>query len=358
MSENKEYLPFPPGTQIGRYYVVSCAGHGAFGAIYSCSLVNDPSVKLALKCEINSEKRHILRREVEIHRALNNSPYFPELFDVDHTDSFHFLVMELLGPTITQMRNTMKSKQFSAPTTIKIGIEMLRCVEQMHERGILHRDLKPGNFLVRPHGTYPIVLIDFGLCRRFIDPETHELLEPRVKPGFVGTNAYASLNAHLGKELGRRDDLFSWFFSLLKIHTGRLPWATNLDKNDTHQAKLHSNMEHFCSTLPIQYFSIYQYIRQLHRADKPDYSLIYSFLNQILIELGCSLNDPFDWMRMKKDNFSKISSIPLEFDSHERPKPFSQLPEPILPNKPNALSEEPEPVKQVDVSCAAGCNLL
>lgn len=107
---------------------------------------------------------------------------------------------------------------------------MLRSIQAIHQKGILHRDIKPGNFLIRPSKSYPIVLIDFGLARPFLDPRNGQMIPPRDKPGFVGTRAYASINAHAGKELGRRDDLYSWFYCLLRIHKGKLPWKNEFEK--------------------------------------------------------------------------------------------------------------------------------
>ena len=78
----------------------------------------------------------------------------------------------------------------------------------MHTKNLIHRDVKPDNFLVgtgkREHIIYAI---DFGLSKWFMHPRTGEHIAMKKHKGLVGTARFASINAHLGLEQGRRDDL-------------------------------------------------------------------------------------------------------------------------------------------------------
>lgn len=78
----------------------------------------------------------------------------------------------------------------------------------MHSRNVFHRDIKGDNFLmgVGKRGNQ-VNVIDFGLAKNYRDPETGLHVAYRENKGFAGTLPYASLNAHLGVEYGRRDDL-------------------------------------------------------------------------------------------------------------------------------------------------------
>ena len=93
----------------------------------------------------------------------------------------------------------------------------------MHAHGFLHRDLKPENFLMglksKTHVTH---IIDFGLSKSFISENQH--IPYRKGKGLVGTARYASINAHLGKEISRRDDLEALGYVLLYFLRGSLPW--------------------------------------------------------------------------------------------------------------------------------------
>ncbi len=95
----------------------------------------------------------------------------------------------------------------------------------MHGRGYLHRDLKPENFLIglgKKEST--VHLIDFGLAKKFLLPITGEHIGFKHTSKFMGAVRYASLNAHMRKEQGRRDDLEAIGFILVYLLKGTLPW--------------------------------------------------------------------------------------------------------------------------------------
>jgi serine/threonine protein kinase len=225
MAENmppkkKQYNPLPKGTQIGEYTIIDIVGTGGFGAIY-CATAPHLEYPVALKIEIKSEKSSVLQREVQIHTSINENPYFPILYEVIETKDMSFISMELLGPNLSSLKNKIPGNKFLMPCLVRIAIESLRTIQSIHSFGILHRDIKPGNLLVRNSKSHPIILIDFGLSRPY--KTENKMIPPRNRPGFVGTATYASLNAHLGKELGRRDDLISWFFSMMRLMKKELP---------------------------------------------------------------------------------------------------------------------------------------
>ena len=62
-------------------------------------------------------------------------------------------------------------------------------------------------------------LVDFGLSRRFVD-DSHQPMPERLDTAFRGSTTYASVNAHLGKDLSRRDDLWSWLYILVEMLDG------------------------------------------------------------------------------------------------------------------------------------------
>jgi serine/threonine protein kinase len=116
------------------------------------------------------------------------------------------MVIDLLGPSLEKLF-TMCNKKFSLKTNLMIAIQMLERIKFLHLKGIIHRDVKPDNFVVG-HDTkgYKIYLIDFGLAKKYLDKEGKHI-EYKDNKNLTGTARYASLNTHLGIEQGRRDDL-------------------------------------------------------------------------------------------------------------------------------------------------------
>lgn len=89
-------------------------------------------------------------------------------------------------------------------------------------RGIVHRDLKPENILTgRDKEKNAIYLVDFGISKYFKDEKNQHIEFNESKP-FIGTTRYASISAHKGHELGRKDDLESLAYVLIYLLKGLL----------------------------------------------------------------------------------------------------------------------------------------
>ena len=93
-----------------------------------------------------------------------------------------------------------------------IADQMIQRLEFLHNNHFIHRDMKPDH------------VIDFGLAKRYRDPKTGEHIPYKDNKSLTGTARYASVNAHLGIEQSRRDDLESIGFILIYFLKGSLPW--------------------------------------------------------------------------------------------------------------------------------------
>ncbi|KAA6329594.1 MAG: putative tau-tubulin kinase 2, partial [Streblomastix strix] len=123
--------------------------------------------------------------------------------------------------------------QFSIVSTLKFGIQGIEALSTLHRAGFVHRDIKPGNFVIgnciETCGIF--YLIDFGLCKKILTNE-QELIEESKQGHFRGSLPYASLNAHYKRELSRSDDLMSLLYVLVELYIGTLPWIECEDREE------------------------------------------------------------------------------------------------------------------------------
>ncbi|KAJ1553290.1 Tau-tubulin kinase 2 [Nowakowskiella sp. JEL0078] len=174
---------------------------------------------------------------------------------------------------------------------------MLSSIEALHDIGVLHRDIKPGNFCMGANSQsgerVRCYLIDFGLSRRYLTT-SGRVREARLKVGFRGTARYASINAHLGLELGRCDDLWSFFYVLIEFLIGQLPWKGR-EKEKIGEMKQTMTNTKLIAGLPEPVFQLYYHINSLTYGDRPNYNFMRQCLSKLFFCSGEPKNVPYDW---------------------------------------------------------------
>ncbi|OHT14406.1 Casein kinase I isoform gamma-1 [Tritrichomonas foetus] len=315
MSQRKT---FKKGKVFLNFQVLRLIGQGGFADIYHVR-ERKTDQKYALKVESKSNQKKTLQLEESVFYALGDSPFFPKFIRSGETPKYRYYLLECLGPSLTVVRKKLPDNTYTISSTLLLGIHMLRCIEKFHRAGYIHRDIKPGNFLIRPSRQHPLALIDYGLARLHMNPETNLPIEPRSKAGFAGTCKYASLNAHEYHDLGRRDDLISWFYSMIELAKGSLPWGDITKREDVYNMKLNITKEELCKGLPEEFISLWRTIMQYEYATEPNYRLLLSFLVQAMTKTDATFDDQYDWELLDKEEKEHISVIPIDAPLDEEP---------------------------------------
>jgi serine/threonine protein kinase len=216
-----------------------------------------------------------------------------------------------------------------------MAIEMLRTIEACHKLGIVHGDVKPSNFLLKSSRRFPLALIDFGLSivQKSHHPEDH---------AFMGTLKYASVDAHRGKEVVRRDDLISWFYTVVEMWAGKLPWSKVADQKKICAMKLELDMIRYIRKMPRSVQNVWKLIKKLIRKEEPEYKLMMAFLEKAMTEVGAQWEDPYDWARM---DLSQISAI--EIAPQDEREPLTGLPQAVMPTWAGLLDWDPESLARI-----------
>uniref|UniRef100_A0A2K5SCR7 non-specific serine/threonine protein kinase n=1 Tax=Cebus imitator TaxID=2715852 RepID=A0A2K5SCR7_CEBIM len=200
------------------------------------------------------------------------------------------------GPSLEDLFNFC-SRMFTMKTVL-MADHMISRIEYVHTKKFIHRDIKPDNFLMGiGHHCNKLFLIDFGLAKKYRDNRTRQHKAYREDKNLTGTARYASINAHLGIEQSRRDDMESLGYVLMYFNRTSLPWqglkaATKKQKYEKiSEKKMSTPVEVLCKGFPAEFAMYLNYCRGLRFEEAPD----YMYLRQLFRILFRTLNHPYDY---------------------------------------------------------------
>jgi len=283
---------------IDGYAIIKKLGTGAFGTVYKAKHLKSNNI-VAIKVE-NKERNSRLVYECEIYKALDNALGFPKLYDFQQTSDKNICILDYLGPSLEDLFE-FSNGIFSIKTVLMVGIQVLNRIEELHNIGYLHRDIKPDNFLIGVGKKKSrIFLIDFGLSKTFLG-EKKEHVPYRTDRNFTGSFRYSSIRNHKGIEQSRRDDLESIGYMLIFFLKGRLPWqglkgsTKNKRSSNIFNTKNNTSLNELCKDLPKEFLLYMKYCRILRFHQKPDYDLLRNLFIVLFKNNSYELDYIYDW---------------------------------------------------------------
>jgi serine/threonine protein kinase len=215
------------GKTVSHYRVVGKLGVGGMGVVYDAE-DERLSRRVALKFlpdEMADDPDATRRLEREAKTiALLNHPNICTIYEIDRHEGRVFIVMERLEGL--NLKAHMAKKTLETPEVVDIALQLTEALDAAHGKGIIHRDIKPGNIFVGTNGQ--VKILDFGLARRL--PTTTDSTAPLPNgstiPGRpLGTASYMAPERILQMALDARCDLFSLGVVIYEMATGRLPFT-------------------------------------------------------------------------------------------------------------------------------------
>ncbi|KAF6769659.1 hypothetical protein AHF37_11855 [Paragonimus kellicotti] len=279
-------------------------GAGSFGEIF-LAVHRKTNEQAAVKLEVYKSGVPVqLQTEFHLLRALNNNPGITKIywFGRDGVQNLYTaLVMEYLGPSLEDLHVYCECK-FSLKTVAMLADQMLKRIEILHRNFLIHRDIKPDNFVMGVGQNFNTVyVIDFGLSKYYMDPKTKEHCAFRDFRNLTGTARYCSINAHAGYEQSRRDDLESLGYVFLYFIRGSLPWQglqadSKREKfRKIYKTKLSMRTETLCQGLPEEFAKYLNYCRNLAFEEEPKYKYLRSLFWRIMEKKSYKYDCQFDW---------------------------------------------------------------
>ena len=249
-----------------KYRILNKLGEGNYGNVYIGEHI---FLKKTVAIKISKESENILlKNEAKIYKFLENTNGVPQMLLYGVEDSKCFVILDKLEYQLERNKNQ---------DICNIGIDMIKIIENIHNKGVIHRDIKPDNFMYKNGKLY---LLDYGLATMYLD--NGEIHKPENKiSNIIGSINYISVNVHKYILPSRRDDIESIIYVLFYLYN-KLEWEnlTEIEiKNKKYNLLYNFNVEEikYDNILCILY-KLLIYIRNLNYVDKPDYNYMYKQL--------------------------------------------------------------------------------
>ena len=302
-------------TFFKKYKPLERLSQGSNSVIYEgINIENNERIAIKLESRNVPEENQLLQNEIFCLYMLRNIPGIVQMIASGHTKNYNILIEPLLGSTLYSLFLD-HNKNFTLKDICQIAIQCLTRLESIHNKGIIHCDIKPENFSIGLKEKRIIYLIDFGLSKKYRSDRTKNHIQFSITKTMIGTARYASRNALSGLQLSRRDDLESLSYVILYFLTKKLPWqgikAKTLEKR---YKKIYDKKEELekwdkFKEIPEQIQNFIKYCKNLGFTEEPDYNLMKNLFNELMEKYKYEVDNNFSWIIDKSIIGSKMPEI-------------------------------------------------
>ena len=292
-----------------KYKTVKLISKSKFSSIYEGINIKTKE-KIAIKLE-EKNKYNLLEKEAYTLFSIKGYGII-DLLSFGKNTKYNIMIQPLLGDSINNFFLS-KFKNFSLSDICLISLQCLERLEWIHKNDIIHRDIKPDNFLFGIKDPRTIYLIDFGLSKKYRSKRTLKHIKYCYTRKIVGTARYTSINSLRGYEMSRRDDLESFYYMVIFFILKKLPWQDI--KANSRVEKYHKILElkfifdidDYKILLPNEIIKMFKYVKKLKFEETPNYSMIKNSFKSILYNIGHTEIETFSWIKDRHILNSKVS---------------------------------------------------
>ena len=192
-----------------KYKIGEILGSGGYGTLFRARNIRT-NEEVAVKVEPINNNTKLLKNETKIYQYLNSfcQKGIPKVLWYGSDKVNYYMVMELLGSSLKEVKNS---------NIESICIQIINRLELIHSKQLIHRDVKPENFLFGISKNEDILyIIDFGFCKTYINNGIH--IQNKKRDKIIGTPNFISIRVSEGEEPSRRDDLECVAYTIMHLY--------------------------------------------------------------------------------------------------------------------------------------------